>query len=154
MVPSEGLKEAAAKAVMEQIGMNLARLQSNESGRILETAIQLLPDEVFQTLSYLVVGNENDDIAKHLVFETVFRIANKLGLEFETPDPVNEAVMHTLILINCENLRRKGHVEYSAPDNIFTDKPKYAGYNKLTESGKQLAIEQMLLMPFREKYVM
>jgi hypothetical protein len=151
---TEELRKVAAKAVMEVIGEILIRISSNESGRIMETVVQLLPDDAFNTLATLVIGHESDEIARNLIFELVFRVANKLGLEFEATDPISEAASSTLVIINCENLRRKGHMEYLAPDNVFTSHPKHPGYNKLTDSGKQILYKEILDTQPKPKFLM
>jgi hypothetical protein len=144
VIPTAQLKEAAAKAVMEEIGTLLVKMNTPDSGRLLESILQLLPDDVFKTLAYLVVGNESDETARALMFEIVFRIVQKLGLEFDNPDPITDAAASVMFLINAENLRRKGQMEYLAPDNIFTSHPKHPGFNKLTDSGKDIAFKQIL----------
>ena len=148
------LREVAAKAVLEIIGEILTHINSNESGRLMETVVQLLPPDAFTAMANLCIGNESDEIARNLIFEFVFRIANKLGLEFESTDPISEAAGSALVIINCESLRRKGHIEYLAPDDIFSASPKHPGYNKLTESGKQVLYKEMLEMQPKPKYVM
>ena len=105
-------------------------------------------------LALIVIGNESDEVARNLVYEFIFRIANKLGIEFDSSDPISEAAGNALVLINCESLRRKGQMEYLAPDNIFSPTPKYPGYNKLTESGKQRLYREMLEMQPKPKHVM
>ena len=139
-----GLREQAGKVIMEEIGKLMARVDSNESGRLMETVIQLLSDEVFRSLSFLIIGNEGDDFARGLIFEMAFRLANKMGKEFDTPDPITDAAGFIVVLINCENLRRKGYMEYLAPDDIFTSKPKFPGYNKLTESDRAKYYQEIL----------
>jgi hypothetical protein len=120
----------------------------------METVIQLLPDDVFKTLAFIVIGGEGDEIARNLIYEFVCRIASKLDLEFETPEPITEAAGSALVIINCENLRRKGHMEYLAPDDVFTSTPKNPGYNRLTDSGRQMLYKEMLEMQPKPKYVM
>jgi hypothetical protein len=148
------VRERAGKNIMEEVGKLLARITSNESGRIVETVIQLLPDDAFKTLAYLVIGNERDDFPRSLIYEIAFRVAYKMGKEFDSPDPVTEAAEFIAVLINCENLRRKGHMEYLAPDDIFTSSPKFPGFNKLTESGRQLYYKELLEMKSNPKFVM
>jgi hypothetical protein len=148
------LREAAGKLVMEEVGRILMQLNSNESGRILETTLQLLSPEVFNTMAFLIIGNEFDNTARSMIYEFVFRIASKLGLEFQNLDLVNEAASTTAVLLSCEQLRRKGHMEYLAPDDIFSLKPKFPGYNRLTESGKKLAYTEILEAQPAPKYVM
>ena len=154
MAVTKELREAAAKVVLEEIGLILARINSSESGRIMETIIQLLPDDTFKSLAFIVIGNETDDVSRALVIEFILRIANKLGLDFESVDPLNEAAGNALVMINCESLRRKGHIEYLAPDDVFSSKPKHPGFNKLTESGKLRLYTEMLEMQSNPKHVM
>lgn len=154
MALNKELRETAAKAVMEEIGEILARINTNESGRLMETVVQLLPADAFKAMANLCIGNESDEVARNLIFEFVCRIASKLGLEFDNSDPITEAAGSLMVLINCENLRRKGHMEYLAPDDVFTAKPKHPGYNKLTESGRQILYKEMLEMQPKPKYVM
>lgn len=153
--PTEEMKSQAAKVVLEEIGKNLARLDTPDSGRLLESSLQLLPDPVFRSLAYLVIGNESNDLARNIVFELVFRIASKLGLQIDDVGPVTNAAGTVVVVINAENLRRKGHMEYLAPDNIFVENPKHPGYNKLTESGKDVYYKEVLdLQTEQPKYLM
>ena len=154
MAATAELREAAAKVVMAEIGTILNRISSNESGRILETVVQLMPDDVFKTMSYIVIGNESDDTARNLLYEFVFRIANKLGMDFDSIEPINYAAGNALVIVNCESLRRKGQMEYLAPNDIFTDTPKHPGFNTLTDSGKQRLYTEMLEIQPKPKYVM
>ena len=142
--PPHELREMAAKAVMEEIGTLFAKISSPDSGRILESSLQLLSENVFKTMAYLIIGNETDDISRGMVYEIACRIAQKMGYEFDSIEPISEAASNILVLVNAENLRRKGHVEYLAPDNIFVAKPKYPGYNKLTPDGKEIYYKQIL----------
>ncbi len=142
--PPQELREMAAKAVMEEMGTLFAKISSPDSGRILESSLQLLPDEVFKTMAYLIIGNETDDISRGMIYEMACRIAQKMGYEFDNIEPITDAAGNILVLINAENLRRKGKVEYLAPDNIFTTKPKYPGYNKLTPEGKETYYKDIL----------
>ena len=154
MAATTEFREAASKIVMTEIGNILTHISSNESGRIMETVVQLLPDDVFKTMAYIVIGNESDDIARNLLYEFVFRIANKLGMDFDSIDPINHAAGNALVITNCESLRRKGQMEYLAPNDIFTDTPKHPGFNTLTDSGKQRLYTEMLEMQPKPKYVM
>lgn len=153
--PPPELRMLAAKAVLEEIGILFARLNSPDSGRILESSLQLLPEEVFKTMAYLTIGHADDDITRGMIYELACRIAQKLNLDFENPEPIVDAANNIIVMINAENLRRKGHAEYLAPDNIFTSSPKYPGYNKLTEAGKLIAYTEILEMnTISPKYVM
>jgi hypothetical protein len=146
IIATTAMRVDAARNVLEEIGKILFYINSNESGRIMETVIQLLPDDVFKTLALIVIGNENNEITRNLIYEFVCRIANKLNMEFDSPEPITEAAGSALVIINCENLRRKGYMEYLAPDNVFSGNSKNPGYNKLTESGKQVMYKEMLEM--------
>lgn len=138
------LRDMAMKAVMDAIAAQLFHIHTPDSGRLLESVFQILPDDTFRMLAYLVVGNEFNEDVRNMMYEIVFRIANKLGLEFTEMEPINDAVSVALVILNCENLRRKGIVDYLAPDNIFTTEPKHPGFNKLTETGQQLAYTEAL----------
>jgi hypothetical protein len=144
LIPTQQLKEAAGKAVMEEIGGLIFRINTSESGRLLETCFQLLPDDAFKTLVYLVIGNETDELARTLMYETAFRIAQKIGIEITNPDQITEAVSIIWMMVNAENLRRKGQMEYLAPNDIYTSTPKHPGFNRLTEAGKEIAYKQIL----------
>jgi hypothetical protein len=153
--PPPELREMAAKAVLEEIGALFARISCPDSGRILESSLQLLPEEVFKTMAYLTIGHADDEITRGMIYELACRLAQKLGMEFESTEPIVDAANNILMLVNAEDLRRKGHAEYIAPDNIFTSKPKYPGYNKLTDAGKLVAYTEILEMNTTPpKYVM
>jgi hypothetical protein len=138
------IREAAAKAVLEEIGKLLVYMSTPDSGRLLESCLQMLPDDAFKTMAYLVIGNESDETTRGMLYELSFRIAQKLSLNFDTPEPITDAATNIMVLVNCESLRRKGQVEYLAPDNIFTMNPKHPGFNRLTDSGKDIAYKQIL----------
>jgi hypothetical protein len=154
VLPTHQLREMAAKAVLDEIGKILFRISSTESGRLLESSLQLLPDDAFKTLAFLVVGSETDEITRAMIYELAFRIAQKLGMEFQTPEPITDAAENIMVLVNAENLRRKGHVEYLAPNDIFTSQPKQPGYNKLTDAGREIYYKEMLEKTEKPKYVM
>jgi hypothetical protein len=154
MQPPQQLREMAAKAVMEEFGMLFAKLNSPDSGRILESSLQLLPNEVCQTMAYLI-GNEANDISRGMIYELACRLAQKLGYNFESIEPITNAAGNIFILIHAEILRRRGHAEYLAPNDIFTTNPKYPGYNKLTPDGKEIYYQKILeSITTPPKYVM
>lgn len=148
------LREAAGKAVIEEIGSLLFRVDTRESGRLLETCLQLLPDDVFKTLAYLIIGNESDELARTMMYEIAFRIAQKLSVEITDPEQIGEAVSIIWMMVNTENLRRKGQIEYLAPNDIYTSTPKHPGFNRLTDAGKGVAYAQILEKDIPGKYVM
>lgn len=137
------LREAAAESIMIEVDRLMMQIQTPDSGRLIETVVQLLSEKVFAALATLVIGSEHDVLVRGLVFTITIRIANKLGLQFNE-QTISTGASSIMALINCENLRRKGHMEYAWPDNIFTRTPKYGGYMQLTEEGKQISYEMTL----------
>ena len=79
-----------------------------------------------------------------MVYELACKIAQKIGYEFDSIEPISDAANNILVLVNAENLRRKGHLDYLAPDNIFTSTPKVPGYNRLTNDGKAIYYKNIL----------
>lgn len=144
VINSTYIQKQASQIILTDFSNILFKINSVESGRIAETCLQLLSDQTFQLLAFFIIERESEELAKELVSEIVFAIYNKLGLEFDTVDPISDATINIMTLINYENLRRKGTLDYTFQDNIFTSTPKYAGFTKLTQHGEQIALDQVL----------
>jgi len=143
-IDSKQLRAHAAKLIIEDFEQKLFVMNSVESGLIMDSIIQLMPPELFSTLTYIIAEDSDDSIAQELIANMVFRVAAKLGLEFDDVEPVRRASALTWVIIQSENHRRKGNVEYSAPKDLFSDDPKDTGFNQLTEKGKELYHKQLL----------
>jgi hypothetical protein len=137
------LRKGAADAVLHEISMNIMRIASNESGRVVETAIQLLDESMFTALAAIVIGNETEEFVREFSYQIACLVANRIGMTVdlnpETIESIQLAALSILALINCENLRRKGYMEFSWPDSIFSSSPKDPGFTKLTAEGNKLA---------------
>jgi hypothetical protein len=141
---TETLIEAACDELCFQLGLILARINSPESGRIAETMFQLLSDKYLRLTTTLVSGHEKETKICEFVGAISAMIASKLGVTL-TEDSLTYAIENILALIQCEALRRKNHLEYSWMNDIFTKDPKDSGYSKLTDSGKELAYQSILM---------
>ena len=111
------IHEMAANVVMEEFRTLFTKLNSPDSGRILESSLQLLPNEVCQTMAYLIGnGNEENDISRGMIYELACRLAQKLGYNFESIEPITNAAGNIFVLIHAEILRRRGYAESHCPD--------------------------------------
>jgi hypothetical protein len=146
------LREGAAVALLKEIGQTLFRISATESGRLAETCFQVLSESKFKALMTIIVGQETDDVSRQLLFSIAVQIACKLGITINE-EQATEGAASILALLNSENLRRKGYMEYVWVNDIFTDAPSHPGFTRLTESGTQLAQKQLLEQYKGGKYI-
>lgn len=124
--------------------MILMRINHPDSGRIIETAIQQFSPEYFGILNHLV-NRDPDEISRNITIEMVMRLAQKMNVLTEMDEhSIHEAAINLHALIRYEDLRRRGHIEYLWPNDIFTNQPSDPGFIRLTELGKEIYYKQVL----------
>ena len=148
---SSQIRRAAVDALVLELSTILVHLYHPHSGRLAESMFQLLSDKLFGAVTLLVVGHEQEALVREFVGNICVRIAQKLVVDISDEETII-GMTNILGIINCENLRRKGHMEYLWPDDIFHSMPADEGYSQLTESGKILA-QQFLLQQYDGKTI-
>lgn len=142
------LRESIARTVMNAITELMVKISCKDSGMLAETVLQMLSDDVFDTVFSLI--SNNDELSGSFVFEFANRIADKLGKSFDTVEPMLIAAGHLAVLIHYESMRRKGLTEYSLQLNIFS--PGNSGLTKLTQKGKEMYYSLVLENLPTQKY--
>lgn len=138
------LKEKIALSLLKDMTELMMKIHHPDSGRVIESVLQLLPDNKMETLTVLCVGNEEEDLVQIIASTMVVRLASKQGIPITSSEMFIAAAKSFLLLINLENLRRKGHMEYLWPRNFFSDDPDEMAYNKLTEKGTEHVQKEFL----------
>ena len=150
-------REQVKESLLFELGTLLTKIHTSSSGALAETMVQLLPKERFRALVALVLQHTTDDISSDFSVNLAIRIAQKLGLNV-TNELISTGSANILTLIHCEYLRRKGHLEYSWPTDIFTKSAQTLaadeGYAKLTDQGQHEAYQAILEMMGDTKYKM
>ena len=147
--PSEllsDLKEKLAISLIKEMTELMFKVHHPDSGRVIETIIQLLPDNKMEALSILCVGKEEDDIVQIIASTMVARLAAKQGISITSSEMFVSAAKGFLLLVNYENLRRKGHMEFLWPRNFFQedDIKDDMAFNKLTDQGTDYIQKEFL----------
>jgi hypothetical protein len=146
------VRERVASSLLNDICEVLFKIHHPHSGRVMESTIQFLPDDQFNALSSIVVGHDQDPLVHMLASAVVVRLAGKQNIEFSQDDmtPYFHAVRNFILLVNCEHMRRKGHMHYLWNEDFFipADEEKIM---TLTESGKGVA-HKLMLQQFEGKY--
>ena len=145
--PSElllDLKEKIALALLREMTELMFKVHHPDSGRVIEAVIQLLPDNKMETLSVLCVGKEEDDIVQIIASTMVARLAAKQGISITSSEMFVSAAKGFLLLVNYENLRRKGHMEYLWNRDMFSDAVDEMAFNKLTDQGTDYIQKEFL----------
>jgi hypothetical protein len=138
------IREAAADSLLMGIDALLFHINTSESGYLVETILQLLPNNTFDLLANLVVQHETDDLVRGFCTMVAVHVAQKTGQDITEYDAIMNGASSVLALIQFENLRRKGQIEYSSMNDIFIENPKDQGFTRLTELGKQLTAAYIL----------
>jgi hypothetical protein len=113
----------------------LVKFFSPHSGRVIESVLQLLPDERFQVLEALVSGNEEDPEIQFFSSVIIMKLAVHQNYTMESNEEYILACRSFMQLVSCEGLRRKGMLDYLWPENIFDIAGSKEGYMTLTSKG-------------------
>lgn len=146
------LRERITHSLLKDLADQMFWVHHPDSGYVIEAVLRVLPDSKMDTLSALCVGNEDDDLVQMLASSIVLRVAHKQDIEITSSEMFVQAAKNFLLLVNIENLRRKGHMEYQWPKNLFSDMSDYHAFTKLTASGESEA-QKELLSYFKGKYI-
>lgn len=129
------IRQDALQRTDEVISDLLVKAFSPDSGRVIESVLQLMPDERFQVLEVLVSGNEDDPEIQFFASVIVMKLAVHQNYTIANNEEYILACRSFMQLVSCEGLRRKGMLEYLWPENLFDIAGSKEGFMKLTDKG-------------------
>lgn len=142
----ESLRKKTVEVLVGYVVENLTKLYHHEAGRVLETAVQMLDDVQFTQLATICVNHQDDPMVQEILGSVILKLVARMGLDVSEQEYVC-GCKQFLLLICAEDLRRKGHLHYLWPSDIFsTPMVDFLKIATVTESGKQIQQKQLLQM--------
>jgi hypothetical protein len=125
--------------IIDQMSM----VMTNDSGKLAETAFQVLPDSTFELIWNFVDDDSPADEQKAMLLDALVNyVAGRVRREL-TGESYTMGLSNLLGLLTCESLRRKGLLEYSWPHDIFADCQNDNGFSRLTTQGMKYAVASL-----------
>lgn len=138
----QNLQDVAVAQLLRELTSNFGRIDCKESGWVAETAVQLLSDDYFKALAAIILS-DNSQMANEIASAFVAKISQKLDIQIDSYEKLYNAMKNFIVLVNYENLRRKGYLNYVWTNDMFSLEPNQ-GYSELTAAGKAMAQRQIL----------
>lgn len=137
------IRIGVATDLVKGIGTLMYQIDNKASGRVLEAALQLFPQDRFEILAAMCVNNENDEVPQMMASTILAQLAEKHMYQFQSESEFVTLSKSVLMLIHYENLRRKGYLEYNWHEHHF-DQTDPRAFTRLTDVGQELAQTQLL----------
>jgi hypothetical protein len=100
----------------------MCRITTNESGTMLETAVQSLLNEEFYSIFECI---EQEDENALFVIEDLIMLAAIRTSTLVNQEQFSTAIGNVFLLFYCESLRRKGVITYPEQRNCFESNNNY-----------------------------
>lgn len=138
------LRDRLTTQIIDDVGRLLVQVSHPHSGRVIESVMQMLPDDTFKMLAIITIGNETDEFVEMLMGSILVRLVEKQYIKMDSREMYDVGIRNMKLLVNIESLRRQDYMTYLWPEDFF--KPNGdVKFAELTASGKIASYEAILL---------
>lgn len=135
------VRQRGASKLLDSITEWMMKIHHPHSGKIIESVVQILPDDEFDVLAALCLGYEDDELVQQFSASVVVRLASKQGMKTIEYEKYLNASKNFLLLVTTEARRRTGEVTYSFPNDIFRDLSHVLFIHLTPEGRSKMALE-------------
>jgi hypothetical protein len=137
------LRQKNAIELLNRFSELIFWIHHQDSGKVIEAVVQYLSEDEFNALSALVIGYDFDDLVVEFASSVIVRLASKQQIQDIDYDQYINAAKNFLCLIEAEQNRRAGRIDYVFPANVFQNFNKLQ-FITITPEFKSNMITEML----------
>jgi hypothetical protein len=138
------LREKIAQNLLDEMSQLLFKIHHPDSGRVIESVVQMLSDNKLTILAALCTNSQDSESIQVIATTIIMRLASKQNIEITSTEMFVDATNNFLLLVNFENLRRRGYLEYLWQRDMFSTAEDPMAFNKITPEGAVYTQQEFL----------